>query len=109
MPVQHYLSLEFNEARSLQMRFTRRLPCLEARVKKNVDDFRNAIYTVEQDEGGNVNIRIDYQEYFKPVLDQEDWRKKPYPKFVGRSIGYFQGEFADWLRNLQVEPALIER
>ena len=69
MPVQHYLGAEFDEARSLQMRFTRRLPCLEARVKKNVDDFRNAIYIVEQDEGENVNIRIDYQEYFKPALD----------------------------------------
>lgn len=109
MPVQHYLGAEFDEARSLQMRFTRRLPCLEARVKKNVDDFRNAIYIVEQDEDGEVNLRIDYQEYFNPALDQEDWQKKPYSKFVARGIDYFQSEFADWLKNLQGEPALVER
>jgi len=108
LPVEHYLSSEFAEARSLHFRFTRRLPCLEARVKRNVDDFRNVIYIVEQDEDNNVNIRVDYQEYFRPALDAADWRNKPYPKFVERGIDYFRGEFADWLRNLQSEPALVQ-
>jgi len=108
LPTDHYLSDEFEDARTLQLRFTRRLPCIEARVRKNVDDFRNVIHIVEQDDEGNVNIRADYQEYFKPALCIEDWRAKPFEDFVARGLEYFETGFAEWLRNLQPELAAVE-
>jgi hypothetical protein len=108
MPVKRYLGNDFDDARSLQLRFTRRLPSLEARVRKNVDDFRNAIYILDQDEDASIHISIDYQEYFRPALDRANWQTKTYPKFVTRGMNYFQGEFTAWLRSLQQEPALIE-
>ena len=106
-PTEHYLGAEVKEARTLQLKFTRRLPCLEARVRKNVDDFRNVIHIVEQDDNGDVNIRVDYQEYFKPPLELADWQDKPFTRFVARGIDYFEADFADWLKNLQPTAALV--
>ena len=99
-PIVHYLQQDFPSARNLTMRFTRRLPSTDAVVKKAVGDYRNAIYTLEQDEEGNVRVSIDYQEYFKPSLDSDDWKKKSFPDFISRGLEYFDGEFGRWFNKL---------
>ncbi|MEN6369996.1 MAG: hypothetical protein ABFD77_09940 [Thermotogota bacterium] len=106
-PTVHYLASESPEARTLQLRFTRRLACIEARVRKNVDDFRNVIHAVEQRDNGEVDISVDYQEYFKPPLDLADWRAKPFTQFACRGLEYFESGFAEWLKSLQRKPALV--
>ena len=51
------------------MRFGRRVAVEEALAKKRVDDYRNVIYTVDQNESGAVHFSINYQDYFQPFLD----------------------------------------
>lgn len=99
-PVEHFLRQEFLDAGSLSLRFTKRLPVLEALAKKGVDDYRNVIYTIKQTEEGEVTIWVDYQEIFKPELDARELSQKPYESFVPRGIEYLLGDFQNWLSKL---------
>jgi hypothetical protein len=101
-PVKRYFSPEFPNVNSLAMRFSRRLPVEEALGKKRVDDFRNAIYSVEQSESGQVLVSIDYQEYFQPMLDAGEWDDRPFPAFVDRGTDYVGGEFQRWFEKFAV-------
>ncbi len=103
-PTSYFIPKDFRDTRSMSLRFTRRLPLFEALSRKNVDDYRNVIYTVKQTEEGKVNISVDYQEYFKPALDAKECNNKPFTDFVDRGISYFQGEFQDWLKKLISKP-----
>lgn len=99
-PAEHFIQQDFRDARSLSLRFTKRLPVLEALTKKGVDDYRNVIYTVKQTEEAEVRIWVDYQEYFKPELDAKEWAQKPYEDFVSRGTEYLLGDFQNWLNKL---------
>jgi hypothetical protein len=97
-PIKRYLSPEFPNANSLVMHFTRRLPVEEALAMKRVNDFRNAIYSVGQSESGKVQVSIDYQEYFDPLLDAGEWNARPFTAFVERGTEYVHGEFQRWFQ-----------
>lgn len=99
-PIQRYVASEFQDANTLVMRFSRRLPAEEALVRKRVEDYRNAIYNLKESEDGTVAMSIDYQEYFKPPLDAKDWADKPFSKFVSRGLGYFESDFNRWFGSL---------
>ena len=97
-PIARYLSADFENANSLFIRFGRRLPADEALAMRSVDDYRNAIYSVDQTEAGEVRVSIDYQEYFQPLLDAREWDAKPFSAFVDRGTGYVEGEFHRWFQ-----------
>ena len=97
-PIKRYLSPEFPNANSLAMHFSRRLPVEEALAMKRVNDFRNAIYSVEHSESGKVQVSIDYQEYFEPLLDVREWDERPFTAFVGRGTEYVHDEFQRWFQ-----------
>lgn len=99
-PVSRYLAADFDKAKSLSMRFVRKLPTESGALKSGVDDFVQAIYHVEQSEEGTIGLSIDFQQYFLPPMDAPDCRTRPYPKFVERSLDYYQGEFSEWLSRL---------
>lgn len=99
-PVEHFIQRDFQDARSLSLRFTRRLGMMEALARKRVDDYRNVIYTVKQNEEGEVKIWVDYQEVFSPELNAKDWAQKSFKAFVTRGIDYFLGDFQKWLNKL---------
>ena len=99
-PIERYLSSEFSHpsrVNSLNMRFTRRLAADVALVKRGVEDFRNVIYTLQEDDDGKITVAIDYQEYFNPFLSVEERGKRTFPKFVWQAESYFRGEFYKWL------------
>ena len=96
-PIKRYLS-EFPNVNSLVMQFSRRLAVEEALAMKPVNDYRNAIYSVAQSESGEVQISIDYQEYFQPLLALADWDEKPFPTFVERGTEYVHDEFHQWFQ-----------
>jgi len=102
-PAEHFIQPDFPDTRSLSLRFTRRLPVMEALHRKGVNDYRNIIYTVKQTEEGEVTISVDYQEYFSPELGTKEWSQKPFTKFVGDGIRYFVSEFQNWLKKLTVK------
>ena len=99
-PIQHYLRPDFENARTLDLRFTRRLPSLEAQAKKGVNDYRNVIYMVQQNDKGQVSLSVDYQEYFIPPLSLEEFNDRSFDRFVERGVEYFQGEFTKWFKKL---------
>jgi hypothetical protein len=95
-PIARYISSDFSNANSLSMRFSRRLPVEAALAMKRIEDYRNAIYVVDQSDSGEVRISIDYQEYFQPLLDIRDWKERPFSAFVNRGTEYVEGEFGKW-------------
>lgn len=99
-PAEHFLKQDFNDVNSLSLRFTRRLPVEEALARRDVDDYRNIIFTVKQTEEGKIQIWVDYQEFYIPLLGNREFNDKPFSKFVSRGIHYFYGEFQNWLTKL---------
>lgn len=101
---QHYLPDEPTDhvtgPRDLLLRFSRHLQTVEGHLRKGVNDYRNVIYTLQQDEKGDAHIQVDYQEYFVPPLDGEDWKKKPFTTFAEAGTGYFDNTFSKWLTSL---------
>lgn len=95
-PIKRFLSPDFPQANGMAMQFNRRLGVEEALVRKSVNDFRNAIYSVRQSEAGKAQVSIDYQRYFDPLLDSTD--SKPFPAFVGQGTEYIHGEFERWFQ-----------
>jgi hypothetical protein len=102
-PVEHFIKADFHDARSLNLRFTRRLAALDGVTKKKVNDYKNLIYTIKQTEKGEASIWLDYQEIFKPELDASEWSKRPFAQFVNQGINYFLHEFQSWLSRLMKE------
>jgi hypothetical protein len=96
-PVAKYVPKEFPRTNSLFMRFTRRIPAEEALAKRRVDDYRSAIYAVEQGENGDVVFSIDYQDYYTPPLDAKEFADRSFAAFVDRGTEFIESEFQKWL------------
>jgi hypothetical protein len=97
-PIKSYVPKEFPDANSLSMRFTKRLKTEDGLFKKRISDYRYVIYTIEESEQGLVRLSLDYQHYFIPALDSQDWKSKPFTDFVNQGLLHFQKEFTPWLR-----------
>jgi hypothetical protein len=95
-PVQRFLGNDFENVRALTMRFERRLPAMEAFVRKGVNDFRNVFYVLDQAADGEVNLAMDYQHYFAPPLGADEWNKRPFSSFVGHGVDFARNEFMRW-------------
>ncbi len=96
-PIDYYLSSDFHRIDTLSMRFTKRLATDQAIAMKRINDFRNAIYSIEESVKGEIEMSIDYQHYFQPALDAESSSDHTYLKFVEQGLRYFTHEFNDWL------------
>jgi len=99
-PIQHFLAPDIDNANSLSLSFTKKLPVLEAQVKKGVSDYRNVIYIAQQSEKGEVTLSIDYQKYYIPPLEYEEFKEKPFPDFVDSGISYYKKNYISWLDKL---------
>lgn len=86
------------DARDIVLRYSRRLPTEDAQYRKGVNDYRNLIYTLVQDQNNAAAISLDYQLYLDPALDTEDWKRKPFDQFVRHGIAYASGSFESWLK-----------
>jgi hypothetical protein len=95
-PIDHYLAQE-GEVKDFDLRFTRRLPSEAARVKKNVNDFRNLIYMISQSEEGEVDFAFDYQELFEPPLDRSEIEAKSFARFVDDGLSFYSKNYKNWL------------
>ena len=97
-PIKSYVPGEFPDANSLNMRFTKRLKTEDGLLKQRINDYRYVIYTIEESEKGAIRLSLDYQYYFTPPLDSQDWKSKLFTDFVNQGLLYFQKEFTPWLR-----------
>lgn len=107
-PMEHYLAEDFpgGNLTTMAMRFTRRLPTTEAMWRKDVTDYRQVIYTVEEAESGTTAVSVDYQEYFRPALDKADWTKRPFSSFSDSAIEFFEGDVTKWLKRFTDSPVV---
>ena len=103
LPSQRYLADDLPDARSLSLRFAKRLPVEEAIIKKRVDDYKNVIYSINESEDNSIAISLDYQIYFGPPLDAREWQARPFAKFAEKANDYLEGEFTTWLNRLTLD------
>lgn len=103
-PGTRYLSKDFARVRDFAMRFSYRLPTPQGHFRKGVNDFRNAIYTVMQDGDEKVRISLDYQEYFDPFLDSQEWKSGSYVTFVDAAVDFHTSQFAGWVGKIRRKP-----
>jgi hypothetical protein len=92
-----------SDAHDISLRYSRRLQTEEAHFRKGVNDFRNLIFTLQQDQESAL-ISLDYQLYLDPALDSEDWKKKPFDQFVRSGTSYASSSFDAWLSRLLKSP-----
>lgn len=102
-PIEHFVDSEFENTRTMDMKFARRLPKDEAVIKSGVNDYRNIIYRFVQNEDSKVFITFDYQEYFDPMLDRDEWEKRKFTEFVERGLVYYEKQFSSWLKKFVKE------
>lgn len=107
-PIEHYLGEDFpgGNLTTMAMRFTRRLPSAEAMWRKDVSDYKQVIYTLEEAESGNTSVSVDYQEYFTPALDKTDWAKRPFTGFSNSAVEYFESDVTKWLKRFTESPVV---
>lgn len=99
-PTVRYGDPDLPKSRDFVVRFSHRLPTNEGYFRKNVSDFRNVIYTMQENEG-QISLSLDYQEYFTPMLEASEWGTHPFPSFVDDSIHYQKTTFAQWVKKLR--------
>lgn len=102
-PIEHFIDNDFKNTNTLDLRFSRRLAQDEAMVKSGVNDYRNLIYRFVQNDNSKVFITFDYQEYFDPMLDRDEWEKRKFSEFVNRGLEYYDGQFSSWLKKFVKE------
>jgi hypothetical protein len=100
-PIERYADRELPKPRDLGVRFSYRLPTEEGFSRKNVSDYRNLIFTIFENQSGQVALAFDYQKYFSPMLEASEISSHPFPAFVEDAIRYHKTDFAKWVSSLQ--------
>ena len=100
-PTVRYMDTDMGEtARTLALRFSYQLPTHEGFERKGVEDYRNIIYSLNQDEEETFFLSVDCQQYFNPELSASEWDKKPYSTFAEGAISYHQNKVSSWVNRL---------
>jgi hypothetical protein len=99
-PTQRYADCD-PKPRDLGVRFSYRLPTEEGFSRKNVNDYRNLIFNIFENESGQVVLSFDYQKYFSPMLEASEITSHPFPAFVEDAIHYHRTDFAKWIYTLK--------
>lgn len=101
-PLDVLLPTEPVRARDLALRFSTRLQTEDGHIKAGVNDYRNIIYSLQQDGNGQTSFSLDYQRYYDPCLDSEDWKPSEFSQFINGGLHYVCTVYADWLSHFGV-------
>lgn len=104
-PVERYADkgLVNAPAKTLNLRCSYNLPTPEGFSKRGVEDYRNVIYIMNQEEPDRFSLAVDYQHYFRPTLDAQEWAQTLYERFVSQAITYHQGTVSGWVDSIARE------
>ena len=104
-PVKRYgdQALGDDPAKTLNLRFSYNLPTPEGFSKQGVGDYRNVIYIMNQEVPDRFSLAVDYQHYFEPILDAQEWPQTLYDRFASEAITYHQGRVSEWIDSLAIE------
>ena len=96
-PTRRFADPELPKPRDLGVRFSYRLPTEEGFSRKHVNDYRNLIFSIFENQSGQVALAFDYQKYFSPMLEASEISSHPFPTFVEDAIHYHKTQFAKWI------------
>lgn len=66
------------------LRVSKKLAVPEALAMKEINDYRNVIFSLNKTEDGNLDVDVDIQHYFDPFVDSLD-NYKGYPAFFNQA------------------------
>lgn len=85
-----------DDIQELVLSFQKRMVSTEAIAKKEINDYKNAIYNIKKRKSDTkISTTIDYQYYFDPPLI--DLREVEYQKFVNDANLYIENDFNNWI------------
>jgi len=87
---------ELVDASCVNISFAKKDPTAIALYRKNVNDYRNTIYSFREGEG-EMEASLDYQYYFDPYI--EDLRECFSENIFNDAIGFFNNNYYKWLEN----------
>ena len=99
-PTIRYSDPDLPAPRDFGVRFSHRLPTIEGYFRKNVNDYRNLIYTFNENSEARVSLSLDYQEYFNPLLEASEWAAHSLPTFIDEGLLYHRTTFATWVKKI---------
>ena len=83
----------------INLRFSKKYPLKDSKLKKQVYDYHNAIYTIIKKANENIiNISIDYQWVFSPILERPSMID--FDNFVKTVNRYNDNDVNNWLEKL---------
>lgn len=88
----------------INLKFSKRLPCLNAIAKKEVNDYDNVIFTIIKKANlEEIFMAIDYQSFFDPFLPGSGHIK--FSPFISKAVEFNSNDFQKWLNENYMEKA----
>ena len=86
----------------INLRFSKKMPVPEAMVKRDVNDWSNAIFNIIKKAGvDEIFMSVDYQIYFDPPLNKASDIK--FPVFSNAALEFIEDRYLPWLNNNYME------
>lgn len=93
--VKDLTSEKVSEVNNINLSFSKKLPTTEGMISKDVNNFKNTIYTFEQ-QGDEIFFNFDYQFYYEPAL--QDLRDTDIDSIIATSSKYLEENvYNNWL------------
>ncbi len=85
---------DIEEADNISISFSKKLIAVESLYRKNVNDYRNTIYSFNEIKKA-VYSTLDYQYYYEPII--EDLRECFTDKILDDAKNFLKNDFYNWL------------
>lgn len=86
----------------IRLSFSKKLPVAEALVKKDVNDYENAIFTIiKKSNLSEIFMSVDYQRYFDPFLPTAT--DIPFEQFIEQAELFNNNKYLPWLQSNYLE------
>lgn len=83
---------------SISLSFSKKAPAQEALYRKDVTDYRNRIYNLQETKDA-LHASLDYQYYYEPPI--EDLRECFVDKILDEAINFLDKDFYSWLKDYE--------
>ena len=86
----------------ISLSFSKKIPVTEALVKKDVNDYDNAIFTIiKKADLSEIFMSVDYQRYFDPFLPTAT--EIPFDQFIDQAELFNNNKYLPWLQSNYLE------
>ena len=86
----------------IRLSFSKKIPVTEALVKKDVNDYDNAIFTIiKKADLSEIFMSVDYQRYFDPFLPTAT--EIPFDQFIDQAELFNNNKYLPWLQSNYLE------